>query len=649
MPSLQSLGAATRINASPGGLATVIPFNDGGFAAVYRAGGDDVFVLFDSNLNAVSGEIFITNDDLISPRTAVLADGRFVVCWMDHDQQIRGAVYNADGTAFSGPFTLVTPTDINVGLSLPNIVAKDSGGFTLIWRDNATVNGVSGAITIRSFNEQGQTAGNSQTLQIPAGNAGDVISVDDLRIANTTVFSFGVLSFERTVVTALVHINGVPSIMYALDNGTLQTLTGGDPGYVYTNPRVTALKSGGFVITYDFVDPSSLTNLTPDANWTTGGTVFNYHLFTNSFTHHDFAIGTTILTNSDASAGVDPSVVTALPDGGFVVTFEPVLSPLGSAYVIDAQQFDRFGTAVGPVSLVAPQGFLPGAGTTLNGVVLTTYQDGPGIYLKGFQPAVVPRGAEPLGSSVGLNSVVSANSPGVAALLNSDFVVTWQDNAGAAWAQLYGSDKTPLANAFQVAVDARQPVVASQADGTFLVVWSTGQQIRGAVYDHLGNVVRASFSLSGDISQLPLLNPAIGAIDGGGYSMAYEADIGGGASHVVTIQLFDALGNANGASVSQTFSPANPLAPPKIAALEARLFGSATVLGQGQAIFASITTQPGTTTGAQAGFSAVGGLAVLTSAAAAGPTMTTVQVSGGEDGSQRAGDRKSTRLNSSHG
>src|SRR4029077_13741865 len=173
------------------------------------------------------------------------------------------------------------------------------------------------------------------------------------------------------------------------------------------------------VITYDFVDPNLAQSGSDraDANWTTGGAVF-----ASDGTQHDFAIGTTVTTTQNGTFAVDPSVITPLADGGFVVTFEPLTSPLGDGYLVDAQQFDGFGNAVGPVVLVAPQGFLPSVATSANGVVLDTFQFGSGIFLRGFSSAPTPMGVEPNGTSFGLDSVVSANSPGVAPLSTGGFV-----------------------------------------------------------------------------------------------------------------------------------------------------------------------------------------------------------------------------------
>ena len=179
------------------------------------------------------------------------------------------------------------------------------------------------------------------------------------------------------------------------------------------------------------------------------------------------------------------------------MTFEPLTSPLGDGYLVDAQQFDAYGNAVGPVVLVAPQGFLPSVATSADGVVLDTYQFGTGIFLQAYNAAPTPLGPEPVGTSFGFNSVVSANSPGVAPLTTGGFVVVYQDQNSNSWAQIYGYDRQPVGAAFEVAAGATQPVVASQSNGTFLVAWTTGTEIMGALYDNQGDLLGGPFDMSG--------------------------------------------------------------------------------------------------------------------------------------------------------
>jgi T5SS/PEP-CTERM-associated repeat protein len=628
MPSLLPIGGTLRLNASSGGAATIVPLAEGGFAAVYRvANGPDVFTLFDDNFQPLTGEIDVTSTDFLAPQAAALNGGQFVVAWLDQDQSLEASIYNPDGSLAVGPVTIATPTDPTVGLSEPRIVGNAFGGFTAIWQDNATINGVTGTVFIQSYDSGGNPVGDPITVVPPTVDPSNQASINDFRIA--------VLGDGTVVVAAQVQINGVDEIMSSVNGGALTLLAGGDPNYIYTNPQIAALAGGGYVITYDFVNPNLVGTDAADANWTTGGVVF-----ASDGTQHDFAIGTTVTTTNNGTFAVDPSVITPLADGGFIVTFEPLQSPLGDGYLVDAQQFDAFGNAVGPVVLVTPQGFLPSVATAADGVVLDTYQYGSGIFLQPYSSAPTPQGPEPVGTSFGLNSVVSANTPGVAPLTTGGFVVVYQDQNSNAWAEIYGYNRQPVGSAFEVAAGGTQPVVASQSNGTFLVAWSNGSQIMGAVYDNQGDLLGGPFSMSGSPASLPVLDPALNSMPDGGYMLAYETDLEDGTgSHLVTIQEFDGDGNAVGASVSQNFAPTNPLAPPKIAALEAQLFGSVTVIGVGDAIVAAIVSAP-PTGNSSAGVAGLGFEA--TSQQGTPPTTSTITVSGSNDGATRSGAQVAT-------
>ena len=316
--------------------------------------GPDVFTLYDDNFNAISGEIPITTTDSMAPQAASLGDGEFVTTWLDDDGTIKASIYNSDGSLATGPVVLATPTDPDVGISQPRIVGNAFGGFTAIWQDNATINGATGEVLIQSYDTDGNTVGDPIVVGATHGQRLGHRQHQRLPDRDPGRRDHGGRGSGA-------NRRCRPPIMVSVNGGPLTTLAGGDPNFIYINPQITPLAAGGYVITYDFVDPGLVGSDSPDANWTTGGTVF-----TSTGNQHDFAIGTTVTTTENGNFAVDPSVITPLADGeDFVVTFEPLQSPLGDGYLVDAQQFDAFGNAVGPVVLVAPQGFPAQCGDVL--------------------------------------------------------------------------------------------------------------------------------------------------------------------------------------------------------------------------------------------------------------------------------------------
>ncbi len=155
MPSLLPIGGTIQLNASPGGAATIVPLAEGGFAAVYRiAGGEDVFTLYDDNFNALTSETPIIDDDFPAPQAAALNDGQFVVVWLDDEQSIEASIYNPDGSLAAGDISLANPTDTDVGLGQPGLVGNAFGGLTVIWQDNATINGVTGTVFVQTYDRE---------------------------------------------------------------------------------------------------------------------------------------------------------------------------------------------------------------------------------------------------------------------------------------------------------------------------------------------------------------------------------------------------------------------------------------------------------------------------------------------------------------
>lgn len=635
MPSLSPQGSAIQLNLSAGGAATIVPLFGGGFAAVYKVrGAGDVFRLFDNTDTPITGEIGITNDDGIVPAAAALSDGRFLVAWVKPDQTIHASIWNADGTLAVDAFLAGTASDPGVGLSVPRIVKAADGGFTLIWQDNGTVNGVPKPLMIHAFNNLGVETGTPVEVVPPTVTGASDVTIGDFQVAK--------LASGELVVATQIVADGKTSIWYSKNGAAFVMVAGTEAQYTYINPQIAALTGGGFVITYDFVNPNSVGTTNPDSNWTTGGTAFTDH-----GTHHDFAIGTTITTTRNGDFTVNPSVITALSDGGFVVSFEPLQSPLGDGYLVDAQRFDAFGQAVGPVVLTTPQGFQPGIATATDNTVFVTFQYGDGIFLQAYDPNGFSFSLEPAGTSFGFNSVVSANSPGVSVLSNGGYVIVYQESSSwltflgfefggqpKAYAQIYDASRQPVGNTFMIAENAKQPVVAAQDDGTFLVTWVTGIKIRGIVYNNNGTVARSAFDLATGSSDHPLLNPGVAATSDGGYLLAYETNVGDViGSHQLTIRRLDGTGHPLGTALTQTYAPTNPLTPPRIAALEQLLFGTAAVLGQGNTIFVNIFTGNTTFTGS----AGVDGQPVAESfTSGAGVAATTqFQVSGGEDGTIR--------------
>jgi flagellin-like hook-associated protein FlgL len=111
------------------------------------------------------------------PNVAALADGGFAITWQSDsgvDNDIKGKVYNADGTVRTAEFTV---TSVANNQTVPKITGLPSGGFAVSWTDNGTDGSSFGAYAA-TFDANGTSAvAATQLNQTTAGAQGDTAIV----------------------------------------------------------------------------------------------------------------------------------------------------------------------------------------------------------------------------------------------------------------------------------------------------------------------------------------------------------------------------------------------------------------------------------------------------------------------------------------
>lgn len=159
--------------------------------------------------------------------------------------------------------------------------------------------------------------------------------------------------------------------------------------------------------------------------------------------------GPEFLVNSHTSGAQTNSMVTALEDGGFVVTWQSQGQD-GSALGLYGQRYSADGT--------------------------------------------------PAGEEFAINSWTenSQHDASVAALADGGFVVTWTSDAqdgdgGGIFAQRFAADATPIGDEFQVngtsAGEQSDSAVAALPDGGFLVTWKSDGDLHGQIFSQDGDPV----------------------------------------------------------------------------------------------------------------------------------------------------------------
>lgn len=140
------------------------------------------------------GEFVIdsSGDDFLKfPSVTDLTDGGFVVTWIIDpadptvatSPQIRGQVYNGDGTARGADFLVTSNTSTGGGSEAPSVAGLSNGGFIVTWVDRSETGGDTdgGAIRAQVFDATG-TATPSETIDgtvdaddLSGGTAAEVI------------------------------------------------------------------------------------------------------------------------------------------------------------------------------------------------------------------------------------------------------------------------------------------------------------------------------------------------------------------------------------------------------------------------------------------------------------------------------------------
>jgi hypothetical protein len=176
-------------------------------------------------------------------------------------------------------------------------------------------------------------------------------------------------------------------------------------------------------------------------------------------------------------------------DGGFVVVWSSAQDGSGSGVI--GQRYSSSGSLLGAefrinTYTIANQVFASAASDASGNFVVTWMSDGQDGSSSGIFGQRYAASGSPLGPEFRINSYTTntQQTPSVAAEPSGSFVVVWnsygQDGSGfGVFGQRYDGSGAPLGSEFRIntyTTDAQfAPAVAVDPAGTFLVVWSSGQ------------------------------------------------------------------------------------------------------------------------------------------------------------------------------
>ncbi|MBL96165.1 MAG: hypothetical protein CMF70_12780, partial [Magnetovibrio sp.] len=399
------------------------------------------------------------------------------------------------------------------------------------------------------------------------------VSVEGMEVTYATQPGDSLVDVRAGLIGA---INADPAMgsMIAASGGegeqlVLTNLSAGTPGAFQVNtessnnqqhPSVTTLSDGNLVTTWQSYNQDG-------SNWGVYAQIMN---------RAGDKIGSEFQVNTYTSSAQQNPAVAALDGGGFIVTWtDSSAHSGGSNWDVRAQRFDNDGSTAGSEFMVnshvgseqsqAAVTALAGGGYVVTWGDSSGHSGGSGWDVRA---QVYDGSNQTVGDEVRVNSHTGSSQyyPGVAALDDGGFVVTWQDNSahsgGSGWdirAQVYDAsgekaDSEFLVNS-HVGSSQQEPSVATLSDGSFVITWGdssghsggSGWDIRAQRFDAEGTAIGDEVLVNTYTSSTQY-ESVVTALAGGGYAITWRDDSGreGSSNYDIRAQLLDADGNKMG-------------------------------------------------------------------------------------------------------
>ena len=359
------------------------------------------------------------------PSITGLAGGGFVATWVDYSAPsglgvAKAQIYNAAGAKVGGEFAVASGASTDQ--SFPTVASLANGGFVVTWTEagvqsdykiKAQVYGAAGAVVTPAFlvnpltwTQQGgnNLPGNHNPTITGLAGGGFVVTWQDYAGTAGDASGAGVLA-------QVYNAAGVPSGSAVRVN----TQTTGDQ----TQPMVTSLASGGFVVTW--MDGGA------------SGTVLKAQLFNAA----GATVGGEFTVDAEVQSDQALPVVTGLSGGGFVVAWQDSTPATGEPdTLIRAQMFDAAGVAVGASLVVSGTGAgerdYPAITSLPDGGFVVTWQHFVTATNSEIKAQFYDGAGAKVGSEITVNTVTGdyQERPVVSSLLGGGFVIAWGDASG---------------------------------------------------------------------------------------------------------------------------------------------------------------------------------------------------------------------------
>lgn len=520
----------------------VTALDNGGFVVVWRdlsGQGDSSSSgikaqIYNASGAAVGGEFLVNSTTFNSqdqPAVTATKDGGFAVTWRDNSNLsvdssgfgIKTQIFDEFGHKLGGEFQVNGITTGNQ--EMPAITALASGALVVSWTDYSGQNGdTDGSIKARilmptntgisdllvSDTLISETAVDNTTVaslvangavnavysyQIMDDSSGGAFAIlgDKLVVRDSLLLDYETDTSETVTIRAtdtfgnsfdkVVNLSISDEVNEKRYAGGIEQLANTSIAGSQQQAALTALSDGRYILVWS----DGSTSGTDNSSYGIKGQIVDAN---------GVKIGTEFLVNSAILNSQDNPVVSALPTGGFVVSWVDSSLTGGDASIssIKAQIFDAFGAAVGIEILVnqstANAQRAPSVATLATGGFVISWTDSSMTGGDASATSVKAQIFDASGGKVGgeflVNSITAntQDAPVAAGLIGGGFVISWHDTSlqggdaskDAVKAQIFSSSGAKVGSEFLVNTETnsnqQQQAIIGLSTGGFAIAWA---------------------------------------------------------------------------------------------------------------------------------------------------------------------------------
>ncbi|MEM6784560.1 MAG: hypothetical protein AAF624_12590, partial [Bacteroidota bacterium] len=480
------------------------------------------------------------------PAVAMDADGDFVVVWQsgdyDGDTQdgdsygIYAQRYASDGTALGSEFQVNTYT---TSFQFEPAVAMDADGdFVVAWTSDGP-DGASFGIAAQRYAADGTAQGsefqvNTYTTSLQQNPAVAMDADGDFVVVWESYQSIN----RNEIFGQRYSAAGTPQGVEFQVN----TDTAGNQ----ESPAIAMDADGDFVVVWEGPDVSVIGVFAQ--RYASDGTAQDAEFQVNTYTTDRQSFPAVAM---DADGSFVTTWTSSYQDGDRTGVFAQRYSDVPASVPEGGEAAVNIATAGGQAD--------PAVAIDDAGDFVVTWEgsdaDGTGILAQRYNADGTPAGFQ-----FQVNTVATGDQaiPAAAIDADGDFVVVWEGPDGGfigVFAQRYAADGTAQGAEFQVATtteeDSVDPAVAMDADGDFVVVWTTNQRVFAQRYAADGSAEGSAFqaAVAGITNNI---DPSVAMDADGDFVVAWSGSGTGGGGYNTTdvyAQRFSADGSAQGSAI----------------------------------------------------------------------------------------------------